>query len=429
MRKLWILLLVITIGANVLTGCSTKDPVLDSQPTAAQTKPTQQQTEPTETDPQEDVIGQEDTYWIASAWHDGDESPDLPTEDWRPDLIIRVDGTARFRSILQGIYLADDSCLHLMWERTADGDYVFYSALYPEPILQGSCENGILTLNYWGTTLKLQQAPMPQTAGQLYAPAELAGTWLLVSGEIEGWQWEAMPNELSSLVFDVVTTDDESLTLSAYMEERNPYGELWYSRYDQAVELLQEPLYYDCENEEWSVRIGPVSPVDENGYPLETEFYATLVGEDLLLVQRYYTLDGAPAVSHQTYQRFTDLVSWMQPEDMRLNVSNWVCTGYEDPSGEEIPLPSELAELSIILDSDQVCHFYYGDGNVQTGTWLLEKGGVLLLRGDETLDEPLWFGGVISGYWVDTEEGSMETYQMALYHNGNILKLQMTGYG
>ena len=63
------------------------------------------------------------------------------------------------------------------------------------------------------------------------------------------------------------------------------------------------------------------------------------------------------------------------------------------------------------------------------GTWLLEKGGVLLLRGDETLEEPLWFGGVISGYWVNTEEWSMATYQMALYHNGNILKLQMTGYG
>lgn len=438
MRKICIWLLVTTISVFFLAGCNAKDIPTNPPSATTQDEQTQPESIPVEVETQEvsmqeNPVGHEDTYWVASQWYGDDgertEGPQsLPTDSWYLDLIIRVNGTAQFRDIHEGVCLMDDSYLNLVWERTPEGELLFYTVLYPEPVLRGTCESGVLSLEYWGTTLTMQQEAMPQTIGQMYTPAELAGTWLLVSGETEGYQWEAMPNELSSIVFQV-TAYDGPLVLSADIEERDYYGNLQDSSYGQIVEVVKLPLYEGCENEAWSVRIGNTSALDANGFPLETEFYATLLGEDKLLLQRWYTLDGYPAVSYQTYLRFPDLVSWMSPESMNLNYSNWVCTGYEDTSGEELPLPPELDGFSIVLGPDQDCYLYYGDGSMQDGTWTLGNGGVLLMRGAETLEEPFWFGGAISGYWVETTDESIETYQMALYYNGGILKLAMNGYG
>lgn len=428
MRKLVTWLLVIAMIAGAMTACGSKEKT--GRTSSAGKNTLKDIVNPEDTDV---PIGHEDTYWVAEAYYgedeEGVEGPHtIESETWALDLLIRVDGTACFRDIHEGILLMDDSYLDLMWERTPEGEFLFYSVLYPEPVLRGVCENGILSLEYWGVVLTMRQETMPQTIGQMYAPAELAGTWLMVSGETEGWQWEAMPNQLSSIVFEV-TSYDGPLILRADIEERDYYGDMIYSGYAQTVEVLQEPLYEGCENEAWSVRIGEASALDANGYPIDTEFYATLLGDNKLLLQRYYTLDGYPAVSYQTYLRLPDLVSWMSSESMCLDFSNWVCTGYEDASGEELPIPSELDGLSIILSEDQICYIYYGNGDVCEGTWTLGNGGVLLMRGAETLEEPFWFGGAISGYWVDTTDGPKETYQMALYCSGGILKLSLNSYG
>lgn len=436
MRKMLMWLLVFALGAGLLTGCSPKDVPAATQPSDTQTEQTTSNlTETQEPLQQENLLGHEDTYWVATQWQGADgggaesaEPQTLPTENWNLDLTVWVDGTARFRDIHEGILLMDESCLNLTWERTPEGEFLFYSMLYPEPVLRGVCWEDTLFLDYWGTKLTMKREEMPTTIGQLHTPAELAGTWLLVSGETEGWQWEAMPGELSSIVFQV-TAYDGPLVLSADVEERDYYGNLQYSGCGQWVEILQEPLYEGCVNDAWSIRIGEAAPLDENGWPTQMELYATLTGDNTLLLQRCYTLDGYPAVSYQTYQRFPDLVGWMSHDSMNLDYSNWVITGYEDFSGRELPLPDEMEDFSIVLCPGGACYVYYGDGSAQAGTWLLENGGVLLLRGDENLDEPFWFGGVISGYWVETGEASLETYQMTLYCNGGILKLSMTSYG
>lgn len=424
-------LLAVTGGAGMLAGCNASNGSADDSTVSSQNEQTQPA--PGETENTEDVIGHEDTYWTAFEWHSEDDdgtenSGALPTELWSLDLIIRVDGTARFRDIHEGICLMDDSYLNLVWERTPQGQLQFYSALSPEPILRGGCKNGVLTLEYWGTTLSMKQEPMPQTVGQMHSPAELAGTWLMVSGETEGWQWEAMPGRLESLVIQVIP-DNETLVLSADMEERDYYGELMYSGYGQRIEVLYEPLYEGADNGDWCVRIGEESPLDANGFPEETELYATLLNYNTLVLQRYYTMDGYPAVSHQTYTRLTDLVSWMNHEAMNLKYSNWVCTGYQDVAGESLPLPTELEGFSVVLSPDQSCTVCYGSGDTQQGTWILGNGGVLLMRGEEEAEDPFWLGGAISGYWVDTPERPIETYQMALYYKGGILKLSMDSYG
>lgn len=428
MRKNYAWLLVSLWVIGLLTGCTAlPEPTAPSAATQAQTEATAE-----ETGPQEVALGDEDTYWRAYQWESDDglgaEGPQTLREaEWYLDLFVSVDGTARFRDIHEGVCLTDDSYLKLMWERSTEGDFLFYNALQPAPILRGVCEGNGLILDYLGTTLYMRREAIPEKPGQWYAPAELVGTWLLVSGEIEGYSWEAMPNELSGLVISV-TSLEGPLVLSADILEWGPQGEARYESYGQILEVLQQPLYEGCENGAWSVRIGQPSPRDANGYPTETEFYATLVGENELHLQRHYTMDGYPAVSHQTYLRLTDLVSWMEYESMDLDHSNWVCTGYNDPAGEELALPAELEDFSVILSPDQTCLVHY-NGQELTGIWQLGEGGILLLRSEENAPQEFWFGGVISGCWVDTPTESLQTYQMALYANNGILKLSLQSRG
>lgn len=436
MRNLVILLLVMAMIAGSMTACGgKKEEIPETQPPA--TVPEKTETIPVDIpkpeEPQEDVpVGNEDTYWVAETWCDteGDEAGVMKTMEsnrWSMDLWIGVNGTACMRDVHNGISLMDDSCRNLVWERTPEGQFLFYSVLYSDPILRAGYEQGVLTVQYWGTTLFMKQQPIPQTVGQKYLPAELAGTWLMVSGETEGYQWEAMPGKLASLVFRVNADDAGALELVADREELDYYCNLEQSAYNLKTEILNEPLHHGCENEAWSIRVGEISPVDSNGYPLQTELYATLLDHNTLLVQQYYTIDGAPAVSHQTYRRFTDLVSWMSPESMNLEYSNWVCTGFESIFSEETPVAME--NLSVMLSPDGNCYVQFGDGSTQNGTWAIGTGGAVMLRGDENAEEPFWFGGVISGYWVDTPEEPKETYQMALYCDGGIVKLALNSYG
>ena len=443
MRKFVVWGLIIALMVGSLAGCGSKGET--PEPTPAQTQP-QETVKPTEAateaaptqeaiQPEEEdcPVGNEDTYWVAKTHYreeeDTGEGP-LPLDPalWSLDLTVWVDGTARFRDIHEGVMLMDDSYLHLTWELTPENEFLFYSALYPEPVLKGTYEDGVFTLDHYGTILTMQQEAMPQTAGEQYTPAELAGTWLMVSGETEGYAYEAMPAELSSIVFQV-TSFDGPLLLSADIRERDYFGNLRNSGYGMIAEVLPQALHEGCENQDWCVRIGEASPLDENGCPTQVEYYATLLGENQLLLQQYYTFDGYPAVSHQTYWRLTDLVSWMDAQSMELAYSNWVCTGYEDVTGQALPLPAEMEGFSVMLCPEDVCQVSFGDGSIQEGTWCLEDGGVLRMQGPEEADDPFWFGGAISGYWVEVADDSVETYQMALYYQGGILKLALNSYG
>ena len=429
MKKTGLLvLMVISLGVGCLIGCAPTAPV-GTQPSAT-TDSTVQPLSPTQSPSQsaiENLIGTEDTYWEAvSCYNEETSAPEtLVPQEWALDLTIRVDGTARFRDIHEKLSLSDDSLLDLTWEQTAESTYLFYSSLRDEPVLTGRIESGSLTLEYYGLRLTMEQRELPQTVGETYSFAELRGTWLMISGEIEDDKWQAMPGELSSIVFDTTYADDH-IMLIADMEERGYDDQMRYSAYEQEVSLLEEPLYHACENEAWSVRIGPASPTDENGYPLETEFYATLLDYNTLLLQRYYTLDGAPTVSYQTYWRFSELVSWSDPEYMELDFSNWVCTSYTNSQREAESPPAEMEGFSVILNPDRTCLVCYSDGTNIQGTWMLSSGGVLLLRGNE---DEFWFGGTITHYSQVTDSESCDVYKMSLYYDGGILRLSMESYG
>ena len=421
-----------------------EDPLPPQRNTLPSLKPTESATEPTpEPKKAENPLGKEDTYWVAYEWHsedgEGAEGPfQMQPDAWAVDLILRADGTARFRDIHDGLYLMDDADLNMTWEQTADGGILFYNNIYMGQVYQAAWEEGVLSFDYRGTTLTMKQSNLPQETGELYHPAELVGTWLMVSGETEGWEWNAMPGELESLVFKTVSTAMD-VTLAADHENRNHYGELGDARYGQELTLLDEPLYEGCGNEAWSVRIGPESPLDANGYPMQMEFHVTMLERDTLLMQRYYTMDGYPTVSHQTFRRMPERLTWWDVQAQDLADTSWICTGYLAADGTEYPMPPYLEDFYLYLGADGSCWVGRMDkgSNAYTdtqGTWMLANGRVLLLQ-SEGYESPegycpeFWYGGAVSGYTYETEDGFMEGYEMHLHDGEGTLRLTFQGYG
>ena len=72
-----------------------------------------------------------------------------------------------------------------------------------------------------------------------------------------------------------------------------------YDKFEAELELLEEPVYEGCGNDEWSVKFLTYNST----YGEDEEFYATLIDENTLLLQHLYPFDGTQGVSYQTYTR------------------------------------------------------------------------------------------------------------------------------
>jgi len=86
------------------------------------------------------------------------------------------------------------------------------------------------------------------------------------------------------------------------------------------------------------------------------------------------------------------------------------------------------------LSEDGVCWLGWLDEDAEEytqsqGDWLLGSGGVVLLRSDGYAGPEFWYGGAVRGYWLETEEEFLEDYEMMLYSDGGVIRLDFTGYG
>ena len=388
-----------------------------------------------QSDAKEENIFSEDTYWTAYRWFSCETEEDtdfsLPTDIWWIDLWVRADGTAQLRDVHDEVYLINESNMHLTWKIQEDEQLYFYNELYEEPVISGALEEDSLHLQYQGFELYLRQQEKPKNVGKRFIPAELAGTWLMVSGETEGWEWEAMPGHFETLVFSFMW-DEYGPGLRADSQYCY-YDEIESKYWGSVVTVLDEPLYEGCENAVWSVRIGEESPKDENGYLTETEYYATLLNRNTLLMQQHYTLDGYPELSYQTFQRFPGRNADFDVYDFDIASSCWVCTGYTTADGEELKMLPGLDGMILTLEEEEnacwVGTLRTGDPyytNVE-GTWQMGAGGALLLRsevygGDD--GEGFWYGGAVGGYFTkeaEDEEYSRDCYEIELYYQGGII--------
>lgn len=252
---------------------------------------------------------------------------------------------------------------------------------------------------------------------------DLAGTWLKVGGEIEGDIWEAIPGNFEILVFTEGTDPlDGTETMLVDLESRDYQGELSDCFYQERIETLEQPIYEGCGNEEWSVRIGAESERDQDGRRISEEYYATLLDQNTLLKQHFFTSDGAPAVSYQTFKRVFpgDRIEYMEIPDESI-LDEWVLEAYVDENGNELPLPTEFTDLSIHLsgsaewyDEKRAIDFEY------SGDWKSGRGGTFLWQSDD--DYSAWFAGAFAKEQTDSKSEWIP--KLHLYHEGGWLCLR-----
>ena len=119
-------------------------------------------------------------------------------------------------------------------------------------------------------------------------PNLLNGEWMMVSGEVDGYEFTAEEEGIES-----------SLTIANDMAQYYSATEFVTERFEAELEFLEAPLYYDCSNDIWSVKFN----LKTGDFGAEEEFYATLTDENTLLLQHFYPFDGTQGVSYQTYTR------------------------------------------------------------------------------------------------------------------------------
>ena len=368
-----------------------------------------------------------DTYWTAYELNDGFGVEELPADYKWMDLILRSDGTAQFREVQYDLILNNDLMLHMTWK--IQGDRIgLYVEGFEDPYCEGTVDEEGMVLEYYGYDLYLKQSPMPKEAGELLSPAQLAGTWVLSSGEAEGWEWDAREEREYGILHITSYWDEDrsALALAANYEDRTGWADLRGAFYDRELTLLEEPLYEGCGNERWSVRLGPESPLNEHGYPEETDYYVTLVDENTLLLQKYFTIDNGPGVSYSCFKRILPTVSVWELEMEELMGADWEAVSFTDAEGKEHDTVPGMEDLFIHLDgmgygfvswTDEAT----GETVSSNGQWLLGTGGGILIYEGER--EEAWFSGAVMMQGIETMEESIYRYEMYLYYDGGIIRL------
>lgn len=379
------------------------------------------------------------TFWKAYQFTIDGEKENLPSEKRQIDVILWENGTAQFREIIDGIYLTDDRQAEARWTQTEDGEILMHHPDYDFPYWEGILRDGEMELECYGGVLSLKQEKMPETAGERLHPAQLQGTWLQVSGVVEGDEWDAMPGYFGSLVFKTQWNDaTSSYEMTVDSEEKDHLGMFRESFWDFSTEILDECLYEGCGNDEWSVHLGEYSQVNEDGYPTDMEYYVTLVDENTLLKQCYYTLDGAPAVSYQTYQRMLPRVSHDLVMAHELEGGDYECVGYVDENGVEYDAPPGMSDFYVHLDISPYCTVGWWDEATDerisiNGEWTLgDSGGTLLLVADNFLDaeeseNTFWLAGAVRENYTQTQYEVSDATEMYLWYQHGIIKLEHVG--
>ena len=412
-----------------LTACGNKQSSPEPAPSAPpQENPSTEKpdTAPTVPDTPEPVMPEGDSYWVAYE-SEGDTREYVPEgDDLLTDLTLWADGTARIREIEGGMWLVSDSSEQRLTWTFDDGTLKLYTAYSgDDPYCTGTVTADGIELSRFGGTYRFKQEPVPEE-GALYSPAELQGVWLQVGSEVEGDVSETMPGSFNSLVFRTDWAGDEKILLAS--SETSDYSQFLAEGryYNQELTLLEYPLYEGCGNDVWSVRVGEESPLNENGYPEETETYVTLLDQNTLLQQHYFSFDGGPGVSYQTYKRVLSDVSY-DVEAADLSDRSFALAGYIDADGVRHDKHPEYSDFRLYLDGSLGYLFSYDiAGQPESGYqgggyhWSVGDGGTILMRREDSLEG--WYTGAVQFF--------NETPTIRLFDNmGGILCLEQTEDG
>lgn len=120
----------------------------------------------------------------------------------------------------------------------------------------------------------------------------MEGTWELVSGNVQG---------------DANIVEEAGLTSEIYIENQSGtlYADYWlmssvqYQSFTGEARYLNRALYEGSYNTEWCVEF----TMDSGNFTGDNKFFATLIHEDTLVVQRLFNANGENGVGYYNYRR------------------------------------------------------------------------------------------------------------------------------
>jgi len=370
-----------------------------------------------------------DSYWVLYE-SEGDEREYVPeSDDLLTDLTLWADGTARIRDIQNDIWLVSDVDEQSMtWKQEEDGTLHLYTAYSgEEPYWSGVVTEEGIELSRFGGTFRFRQEPMPE-GGALYSPAELQGVWLQTGSEVEGYTEQSMPGRFGSLVIQPDWNGDEQVLLASSEQGSFSDYRAYGTYYDQMITVLDEPVYEGCGNDVWSARIGEEVPKNENGFPEAgtTEFYVTLLDQNTLLQQQYFSIDGGPAVAYQTYRRILPEVDWgLEYSNLEGGDFELACFTTEDGSRQDTPPGISDFYLHLDVGGAQFFTVTFDDGSEYSGGghWTLGEGGTLLLFNEEKFDEWPFDKQIDSEWFAGAAQSFNRIPEVYLWLEGGVMRL------
>ena len=118
----------------------------------------------------------------------------------------------------------------------------------------------------------------------------LDGEWVFAYGETDGYEFTAEEEGIESGI---------SINISDSTAKYYSKTEFTDEKFDAELEIIEEPVYEGCGNDEWKVKFNTYNST----FGEDEEFYATLIDENTLLLRHLFPFDGTQGVSHQTYTR------------------------------------------------------------------------------------------------------------------------------
>lgn len=119
-------------------------------------------------------------------------------------------------------------------------------------------------------------------------PIEMLGVWELAWTEVEGDRVEADPESEYISIF-LNDADVMRITLDDCIFPRNSFVNKELRAYDGE-------MFSGCGNNQWIAYVGYMGPRD-------TIYSVTLLEDDVLLMELYWEVEGAPMVAHKWYRR------------------------------------------------------------------------------------------------------------------------------
>ncbi len=177
---------------------------------------------------------------------------------------------------------APDYDMHFLIIESTDGCYVVETQVHSSMYGEMYVETHALM-----STICIKNAAA-DTEDNCPEPIAMVGEWERTRTMVEGYEEDSAPGACK-ITIKGDSEDNLSITYTSKEFPDNNYK-------NKALIIADGELYYKCGNDCWTADVDYIGNFD-------TTFALTLTEDDTLILQNYFLIDGAPAVSYEFFKR------------------------------------------------------------------------------------------------------------------------------